>query len=57
MFLITKNLGWAKFIKGSLKPTREHNWFLDSELTRDLSNSGFSVIKKEFIKKSSANGN
>jgi len=46
IFIITKNLGWYKFVKGDLKPEIGHNWFFDYEISEELEKNGFDIIDK-----------
>ncbi|MBF0384743.1 MAG: class I SAM-dependent methyltransferase, partial [Candidatus Omnitrophica bacterium] len=46
IFIVTKNLGWDRFIYGKLKPEYDHNWFFDYELESALNEAGFEVDKK-----------
>jgi len=46
LLLITKNLGWYRFVEGDLKPEKDHNWFFDYEISGELKNNGFDVIKR-----------
>lgn len=46
VFLITKNLGWEKFIDGELEPEKGMNWFFDEDINISLRKYGFEIKEK-----------
>jgi len=56
LFLITKNLGWERFLSGALQPELDHNWFFSYEIEAALHDCQLTVVTSSgFLPRSGEN--